>query len=270
MDENLYYAMLHDKQRELERRETLEYRKIAEENQRHQELISARHYELQQRNRYDAEREAFRSRTQFELEEIRNRNERDLVRYELEADKELERMRQDLSVKLEYIRQNGNAGLEKLRQDGRMAEVHHVSETNLELERMRQVRELAVEKSRADSAYSLEKFRQESILEHEAYKSRVALELENKRREAALELENASHRSRMVELFMGFCSSTFHKIMETRANRTNSLLKRLEDQANLNDEIFKMGIAYLLRDNNDSSRSASEAVEEVLKRWKGF
>lgn len=215
------WSLLEEKRKDREQRYRIEHEKQNREDQRTQELISAREYDAYERRR---------------LEENKIANE----------------------LQKEYARQSGELQRE-----------HYRGEIDLKLEKMRRERELAVENARHYSTYNVELLRQKGDMELAVYRERVALERENREREASILLESYQHHGRMAEIFANSHHSAFQKILETRASRTNSVLQRLEQQASLKREIFKLAVIYLLETDSDfSEKSMSGAIDEVLRHWK--
>ena len=145
--------------------------------------------------------------------------------------------------------------------------IQHQTASQLEIERYRQNAEtqrtyykgnidLELEKARHYSAWHIEKLRQEGELQSEQIKA-----------ENALELQSNAHHDRMNELSMNFSLSMFQKTLETRENRTKSLLKHLEKRSELRADVFKMLVAHLLSQSSESE-SSPDAVDEILKQWK--
>lgn len=204
-----------------------------------------------------------RYKIEQEKQSAENRRTQELIRardYEVNERRRLEEIRASSDLQREYARQSGELQKE-----------HYRGEIDLRLEDLRRKRELDVENARYGYNYDIEQLRQKGDMERAVYQERMALERENREREASVLLESYQHHGKMLEIFANANNSAFLKVLETRASRTSSVLQRLEQQAALRREVFKLAVVYLLETEQPVSQDAlSEAIDEVLKRWKGF
>lgn len=155
-----------------------------------------------------------------------------------EADEKLARIRSDSALQVEHTRQEGENWRAWSRQQ----------------------HEQKLSNDRINADWNLESLRQRTALNIAQTQAKNALDVAS---------ENNSHQ--LASMVAGFFLGTLQKNREDESARRASFLRLLEKQADLRNDVFKMLITAVLGQNQNMSQAeASEAVSEVLKRWKEF